>query len=90
MNRIQNYPALKERIATWLSAYFEKTKMSCFVVGVSGGIDSAVVSTLAAETGKQVYVLNMPIHQKPEQEEKVSTFSLSMEPCGKKKRDSLS
>ena len=69
MNRIQNYPALKERIATWLSAYYEKTKMSCFVVGVSGGIDSAVVSTLAAETGKQVYVLNMPIHQKPEQEE---------------------
>ena len=69
MNRIQNYSALKERIATWLSAYFEKTKMSCFVVGVSGGIDSAVVSTLAAETGKQVYVLNMPIHQKSEQEE---------------------
>ena len=69
MNRIQDYPALKERIATWLSAYFEKTKMNCFVVGVSGGIDSAVVSTLAAETGKQVYVLNMPIHQKPEQEE---------------------
>ena len=49
---------------------FEKTKMSCFVVGVSGGIDSAVVSTPGtAETGKQVYVLNMPIHQKPEQEE---------------------
>jgi len=69
MNRIQNYPTLKERIATWLSTYFEKTKMSCFVVGISGGIDSAVVSTLAAETGKQVYVLNMPIHQKPEQEE---------------------
>ena len=69
MNRIQNYPALKERIVTWLSPYFEKTKMSCFVVGVSGGIDSAVVSTLAAETGKQVYVLNMPIHQNPEQEE---------------------
>jgi NAD+ synthase len=68
MNRIQDYPALKERIATWLSAYYKKTKMSCFVVGVSGGIDSAVVSTLAAETGKQVYVLNMPIHQKPEQE----------------------
>ena len=69
MNRIEDYTALKERIATWLSAYFEKTKMSCFVVGVSGGIDSAVVSTLAAETGKQVYALNMPIHQKPEQEE---------------------
>jgi len=69
MNRITDYPALKERIATWLSVYYEKTNMNCFVVGVSGGIDSAVVSTLAAETGKQIYVLNMPIHQKPEQEE---------------------
>ena len=69
MNRIQNYSELKEHIVTWLSEYYEKTKMNCFVVGVSGGIDSAVVSTLAAETGKQVYVLNMPIHQKPEQEE---------------------
>ena len=69
MNRIKNYTELKKRIVTWLSAYYEKTNMNCFVVGVSGGIDSAVVSTLAAETRKQVYVLNMPIHQKPEQEE---------------------
>ena len=69
MNRIKNYTELKKRIVTWLSAYYEKTNMNCFVVGVSGGIDSAVVSTLAAETRKQVYVLNMPIHQKLEQEE---------------------
>ena len=69
MNRIQNYTELKKRIVTWLSEYYEKTNMNCFVVGVSGGIDSAVVSTLAAETRKQVYVLNMPIHQKLEQEE---------------------
>jgi NAD+ synthase len=68
MNRIENYATLKNRIVKWLGAYYEKTNMNCFVVGVSGGIDSAVVSTLAAETGKQVYVLNMPIHQKSEQE----------------------
>lgn len=68
MNRIENYENLKVSIVTWLTDY-EKTNMNCLVVGVSGGIDSAVVSTLAAETGKQVYVLNMPIHQKPEQEE---------------------
>ena len=43
--------------------------MGCFVVGVSGGIDSAVVSTLAADTCKQVYALNMTIHQKPVHEE---------------------
>ena len=37
-------------------------------MGVSGGIDSAVSSTLAAETGRSVFALGMPIHQKPEQE----------------------
>jgi len=39
------------------------------VVGVSGGIDSAVASTLSAETGLPTYVLGMPIHQKEEQED---------------------
>jgi len=65
---VEDYVELKNRIKKWLVDYFEKSKSGCFVVGVSGGIDSAVVSTLAAETGKQVYALNMPIHQKPEQE----------------------
>ena len=68
MNRIEDYLELKLNIVEWLNTYFDKSKTGCFVVGVSGGIDSAVVSTLAAETGKQVYALNMPIHQKPEQE----------------------
>jgi len=69
MNRISDYLELKLNIVEWLTTYFDESGMGCFVVGVSGGIDSAVVSTLAAETGRQVYVLNMPIHQKPEQEE---------------------
>tara|TARA_Y100000287_G_scaffold65001_1_gene51278 strand:+ start:146 stop:886 length:741 start_codon:yes stop_codon:yes gene_type:complete len=69
MNRISDYLELKLNIVEWLTTYFDESGMGCFVVGVSGGIDSAVVSTLAAETGKQVYVLNMPIHQKAEQVE---------------------
>ena len=56
MNRIEDYAALKNRINKWLVDYFDKSKSGCFVVGVSGGIDSAVVSTLVAETGKQVSV----------------------------------
>ena len=47
MNRIEDYAALKNRINKWLVDYFDKSKSGCFVVGVSGGIDSAVVSTLA-------------------------------------------
>ena len=38
--------------------------IKAFVVGVSGGIDSAVVSTLCAETGLPTYVLTMPLHSK--------------------------
>jgi len=56
-----------DHIVNWLCDYCEKSGMNGFVVGVSGGIDSAVTSSLCAETGKKVILLNMPIHQKPEQ-----------------------
>ena len=69
MNRIENYVELETSIVTWIQNYANKNKVQSLVVGVSGGIDSAVVSTLCAETGIKVYVLNMPLHQKPEQEE---------------------
>ena len=63
MNRIENYEQLKTRITSWLSDYLKGSGLKSFVVGVSGGIDSAVVSTLCAETGLPVYVVGMPIHQ---------------------------
>jgi len=50
-------------ISKWLLDYSKKSNTNGFVVGVSGGIDSAVTSTLAAETGKDVLVIEMPIHQ---------------------------
>jgi NAD+ synthase len=56
-----------KQIVTWLDDYLTTNKLDCFVVGVSGGIDSAVTSTLCALTDKPVYVLNMPIKQKQEQ-----------------------
>ena len=63
MNRIKDYLELKNRIVTWISDYYWKYNIKALVVGVSGGIDSAVVSTLCAETGLDVYALGMPIHQ---------------------------
>lgn len=54
-------------IIEWLNDYIKNSGMKGFVVGVSGGIDSAVVSTLAAATGKPVLLLEMPIHQPIEQ-----------------------
>jgi NAD+ synthase len=46
-----------------LNSYCNNAGLKGFVVGVSGGIDSAVTSTLSAKTGKPVIVLNMPILQ---------------------------
>ena len=50
-------------ITNWLKSYSANSKTKGFVVGVSGGIDSAVTSTLCALTGKDVLCLLMPIHQ---------------------------
>lgn len=50
-------------IVNWLRNYAENAKVSGFVVGVSGGIDSAVTSTLCAQTGLKVLCVEMPIHQ---------------------------
>jgi len=56
-----------EYICQWLSSYLNSSKSKGFVIGISGGIDSAVTSTLAAKTGLPVLCLEMPIHQQKEQ-----------------------
>lgn len=52
-----------EHIVNWLKDYATNAKVNGFVVGVSGGIDSAVTSTLCAETGLPTLCIEMPIHQ---------------------------
>ena len=68
MNRIEDYEVLKKRIVSWIKDYAESNGIKTLVVGVSGGIDSAVTSTLAAETGLMTYCIGMPLLQKEEQE----------------------
>ena len=68
MNRIEDYEVLKNRIVSWIKDYAESNGIKSLVVGVSGGIDSAVTSTLAAETGLMTYCIGMPLLQKEEQE----------------------
>lgn len=63
---------LAEKISEWLSEYLTQAKLESFVIGVSGGIDSAVTSTLAAMTGKPIFVLSMPIHQGEDQVDRAS------------------
>lgn len=55
--------AVTEYIVSWLKEYATNAGMNGFVVGVSGGIDSAVTSTLCAMTGLELLCLEMPIYQ---------------------------
>ena len=50
-------------IVNWLSDYLKNSGQKGFVLGISGGIDSAVVSTLCAKTGYPVLCMELPIHQ---------------------------
>ena len=68
MDRITDYYELKLNVVEWINGYADKNKIKSLVVGVSGGIDSAVVSTLCAETGLPTYTLGMPIHQNEDQQ----------------------
>ena len=56
----------REKIITdWINNYCDTTSFNpkSLVVGISGGIDSSVVSTLCAKTGRKTIVLTMPIKQ---------------------------
>jgi len=66
---------LATKITLWIYEYAKNNGLDSLCVGVSGGIDSAVVSTLCANTGLQTFVLSMPIRQKQDQ------HSLSVDHC---------
>jgi len=68
MNRIEDYKTLAIDMVGWLCKYAHDNHVTSFVVGVSGGIDSAVASTLAARTGLPTFVVGMPLNQMKDQE----------------------
>ena len=66
---MRNWNTLAKEITNWISDYALENDIQALVVGVSGGVDSAVTSTLSARTGIRTIVLNMPIHQKKYQDD---------------------
>ena len=56
-------------ISNWIKDYANNmpSKAQSLVIGISGGIDSSVSSTLSAMTGLKTIVLSMPIKQKSQQ-----------------------
>jgi NAD+ synthase len=53
-----------DHIVNWLNNYCESTHHNGFIVGISGGIDSALTSKLCALTGKKVIALSLPLRQR--------------------------
>jgi len=54
---------MKDKISNWIKEYASTNNRKSLVVGISGGIDSSVVSTLCAKTGLPTYAISMPIRQ---------------------------
>ena len=52
---------ITERIVSWLKDYAQKANVKGYIIGVSGGVDSGVVSTLCAMTGLKVIAVEMQI-----------------------------
>lgn len=58
-----NAEKVTQHIVNWLKNYAQNAKVNGFVIGISGGIDSAVTSMLCAKTGLPTLCIEMPIHQ---------------------------
>ena len=63
-----NYEELESKIVDWIKDYVQSNNIQSLVVGVSGGIDSAVTSTLCAKTDLEVHAVGMPLYQDEDQE----------------------
>ena len=62
-NSTLNTEKVNDYIVNWLKNYAESAHIKGFVIGISGGIDSALTSTLCAQTGLITLCVEMPIHQ---------------------------
>lgn len=67
INAMKQKQQIIEHIVDWLKNYAQEAHANGFIIGISGGVDSALTSTLCARTGLDVMVLNMPIRQTTEE-----------------------
>lgn len=58
-----NVSKVSDHIVSWLDTYLTTSGLDGFIIGISGGVDSAVTSSLCALTGKKTILVNMPIRQ---------------------------
>jgi len=58
-----NLTKVSDYIVNWLADYCEKANFKGYVIGISGGVDSALTSMLCCLTKRKVILLSMPIRQ---------------------------
>jgi NAD+ synthase len=88
MNRIMDYYNLSILIQEWIKDYVKSNNIDTLVVGVSGGIDSAVVSTLCARTGLPTIVVGIPLNSAPKNTELSEKHMTDL--CSKFKKNVIS
>jgi NAD+ synthase len=62
-----------EHITEWLKNYALKSNQKGYIIGISGGIDSALTSTLCARTGLEVLIVTLPLRQRKEEYDRATT-----------------
>jgi NAD+ synthase len=68
-----------EHITAWLSNYCDTAGLSGFIIGISGGVDSGLASTLCAMTGKKTILVSMPIRQTYDEYERAKNHIQDLE-----------
>jgi NAD+ synthase len=66
-SRNLDYTQVEQALVSQLRDYSNNARQRGYIIGISGGVDSAVTSTLCAKTGLPLYVVEMPIHQREEE-----------------------
>ncbi len=64
---MKNTKEVVDYITSWLRNYLKESGLSGFVVGISGGVDSAVASMLCAMTGEKTIIITLPIRQQSDE-----------------------
>lgn len=72
---IKDYKGTADHISNWMKKYSAKAGTDAFVLGLSGGIDSALCAFLALRTGLKVTCCNLPCHSSPSAYNRAKAFA---------------
>lgn len=72
---MKNHKLVADHITNWIRDYAKKARVSTLVLGLSGGIDSALVALLCKRTGLPLVCVNMPCHSSSSAYDRAKAFA---------------